>query len=164
MTALRGAELIAASLDQERAARDRGALALGAILCGYAIDSGMFALHHVVCQTLVRVCGSPHAETNAGDPAAGDGVHGARGPRRRSARWPRRSGPTPTRSRRGSSSSAAIPPGSASVGADRAKLDEALDAILARPELGLHARTPPGREELRGADRKRLVTARPRAV
>ena len=25
----------------------------------------MFALHHVVCQTLVRVCGSAHAETNA---------------------------------------------------------------------------------------------------
>ena len=65
MTALRGAELIAASLDQDPAARDRAALALGSILCGYAIDSGMFALHHVICQTLVRVCGSPHAETNA---------------------------------------------------------------------------------------------------
>ena len=25
----------------------------------------MFALHHVICQTLVRVCGTPHAETNA---------------------------------------------------------------------------------------------------
>ena len=67
MTALRGAELIAAALDEEREdARPRMALALGAILCGYAIDSGMFALHHVICQTLVRVCGTPHAETNAG--------------------------------------------------------------------------------------------------
>ena len=65
MTALRGAELIAASLDQAPAERDRAALALGSILCGYAIDSGMFALHHVICQTLVRICGSPHAETNA---------------------------------------------------------------------------------------------------
>ena len=65
MTALRGAELIAASLDQAPAERDRAALALGSILCGYAIDSGMFAIHHVICQTLVRVCGSPHAETNA---------------------------------------------------------------------------------------------------
>ena len=45
--------------------RDRAALPLGSILCGYAIDSGRFGLHHVVCQTLVRVCGSPHAETNA---------------------------------------------------------------------------------------------------
>lgn len=40
-------------------------LALGSILCGYAIDSAGFGLHHVVCQTLVRVCGTPHAETNA---------------------------------------------------------------------------------------------------
>ena len=40
MTALRGAALIAAALDQERAGRDRAGLALGSILCGYAIDSG----------------------------------------------------------------------------------------------------------------------------
>ena len=65
MTALRGAELIAAALDQGPDARDRAALALGSILCGYAIDSAGFGLHHVVCQTLVRVCGTPHAETNA---------------------------------------------------------------------------------------------------
>ena len=65
MAALRGAELIATSLDQGPAERDRAALALGSILSGYAIDSGMFAVHHVICQTLVRICGSPHAETNA---------------------------------------------------------------------------------------------------
>ena len=65
MTALRGAELIAGALDQEREARDRAALALGSILCGYAIDSAGIGLHHLVCQTLVRVCGTPHAETNA---------------------------------------------------------------------------------------------------
>ena len=65
MTALRGAELIATALDEARAERDRAALAQGSILCGYAIDSGLFSIHHVICQTLVRVCGSPHAETNA---------------------------------------------------------------------------------------------------
>jgi alcohol dehydrogenase class IV len=65
MAALRGAELLATTLDQERESRDRGALALGSLLCAYAIDSALFALHHVVCQTLVRVCGTPHAETNA---------------------------------------------------------------------------------------------------
>jgi alcohol dehydrogenase class IV len=65
MTALRGAALIAASLDQPAAERDRSALALGSQLCGSAIDSAGFGLHHVVCQTLVRVCGTPHAETNA---------------------------------------------------------------------------------------------------
>ncbi|MDX6623796.1 MAG: maleylacetate reductase [Solirubrobacterales bacterium] len=64
-TAVRGAGLIGAALDQEPPARDRADLALGSILCGYAIDSAGFGLHHVVCQTLVRVCGTPHAETNA---------------------------------------------------------------------------------------------------
>lgn len=63
--AVRGAGLIAAALDQEPGGRDRADLALGSILCGYAIDSAGFGLHHVVCQTLVRVCGTPHAETNA---------------------------------------------------------------------------------------------------
>ena len=65
MTALRGAGLIGKSLDQDPAARDREALALGSILCGYAIDSALFAIHHVICQTLVRELGIPHAQTNA---------------------------------------------------------------------------------------------------
>jgi alcohol dehydrogenase class IV len=65
MTTLRGAELIAGALDQAREGRDRPGLAWGALLCGYAIDSAGFALHHLICQTLVRVCGTPHAETNA---------------------------------------------------------------------------------------------------
>jgi alcohol dehydrogenase class IV len=54
MVALRGAELLAGP-----------DLALGSLLAGYAIDSAGFALHHVLCQSLVRVCGTPHAETNA---------------------------------------------------------------------------------------------------
>jgi alcohol dehydrogenase class IV len=65
MTALRGAGLIAPALDEERERRDQSALALGSILCGYAIDSAGMGLHHLVCQTLVRLCGTPHAETNA---------------------------------------------------------------------------------------------------
>src|SRR5207342_1583853 len=52
-------------LDEAPAERNRPALAQGSLLSAYAIDSAMFGLHHVVCQTLVRVCGSPHAETNA---------------------------------------------------------------------------------------------------
>lgn len=63
--ALRGAELIAAALDQNRSLRDRADLALGSVLCGYAIDSAGLGLHHVICQTLVRLTGTPHAETNA---------------------------------------------------------------------------------------------------
>jgi alcohol dehydrogenase class IV len=40
-------------------------LALGAVLAGYAADSAGFAVHHAVCQTTVRVLGTPHASTNA---------------------------------------------------------------------------------------------------
>ena len=65
MTALRGAESIARSLDEDRADRSRDALALGSILCGYAIDSAAFSVHHVICQTLARTLGVPHAQTNA---------------------------------------------------------------------------------------------------
>jgi alcohol dehydrogenase class IV len=65
MAALRGAASIAGALDQDRSERDRGTLALGAILCAYAIDSAGFAIQHILCQTVVRVCGVPHAETYA---------------------------------------------------------------------------------------------------
>jgi alcohol dehydrogenase class IV len=65
LSALRGAELIATALDQDAAERDRAALALGSLLSAHALDSAGFALHHVVCQTLVRVLEIPHADTNA---------------------------------------------------------------------------------------------------
>ena len=64
-TALRGAKLIAGALDQPPDERDRGALALGALLCAIAVDQAGFALHHVLGQTTVRVLGIPHAETYA---------------------------------------------------------------------------------------------------
>jgi maleylacetate reductase len=63
--ALRAAELIARSLDADRAGRDRSGLALGALLAGSAVDRAGFALHHVLGQTLVRVLEIPHAETHA---------------------------------------------------------------------------------------------------
>jgi alcohol dehydrogenase class IV len=44
---------------------DRPRLALGALLAGYATGSAGLAVHHIVCQTIVRVCGTPHAQTNA---------------------------------------------------------------------------------------------------
>jgi len=65
MAALRGAALIAQALDESPAKRDRTGLVAGAVLCAWALDSALFALHHVVCQTLVRILGTPHAETNA---------------------------------------------------------------------------------------------------
>jgi alcohol dehydrogenase class IV len=65
MAALRGARLIGDALDATHDERDPAVLALGAVLCGYAIDSALFGLHHVICQSLVRELRIPHAETNA---------------------------------------------------------------------------------------------------
>ncbi len=44
---------------------DRGALALGALLAGYTIDSTGYGLHHVLSQTLVRIGGAGHGAANA---------------------------------------------------------------------------------------------------
>jgi maleylacetate reductase len=63
MAALRAASLLADGISAEPP--DRSALALGAILAGYASGSTGIAVHHAVCQTLVRETGTPHAETNA---------------------------------------------------------------------------------------------------
>jgi alcohol dehydrogenase class IV len=65
VTALRGAELMAKALDESPDERDNTALALGALLCGYAVDNSGLGPHHAICQELVRVMGIPHAETNA---------------------------------------------------------------------------------------------------
>jgi alcohol dehydrogenase class IV len=146
MCALRGAELIASALDQTREERDPAPLALGSLLCGYAIDSATFGLHHVVCQTLVRVCGSPHAETNAAilpralafltpqapqsmaalAAAIGTGVAGLE------ARVLELGGD---------------PAGLGAAGADRERLPEAIEAILQRPELAFTP-SPPTADDL----------------
>jgi len=63
LTALRAIELIAGGLGSEEPGRDD--LAFGALLGGYAAGSAGFAVHHAVCQTIVRTAGTPHAETNA---------------------------------------------------------------------------------------------------
>jgi alcohol dehydrogenase class IV len=64
MAALRAAELIAGGLADPAEPR-RADLALGALLAGWAMGATGIAVHHVVCQTLVRTAGTPHAETNA---------------------------------------------------------------------------------------------------
>ena len=61
--ALRAASLIAEALPAEPPRA--GGLALGAVLGGWAIGSAGLALHHGLCQTIVRTAGTPHAETNA---------------------------------------------------------------------------------------------------
>lgn len=50
---------------EDRARSAAEDLALGAVLAGYACGLTGMAVHHAVCQTIVRTAGSPHAETNA---------------------------------------------------------------------------------------------------
>jgi len=146
MTALRGAELIAASLDEDPAERNRDALALGSLLCGYAIDSGSFALHHVICQTLVRICGGSHAGVNAAILPRAMAFMASRAP----------DGLAPLASALGAQPSdiearilelGGNPPGLGDQGANRSKLSEALDSMLLRPELAFTPE-PPARHEL----------------
>jgi alcohol dehydrogenase class IV len=141
MTALRGAQLIATSLDEDPSERDRSALAQGSLLCGYAIDSGSFALHHVICQTLVRICGSPHAGTNAAilpramafmTPRAPDGL----------APLATALGTEPERIEARILELGGNPQGLGDQGADRSKLPEALESMLLRPELAFTPEPP----------------------
>ncbi len=146
MTALRGAEAIATALDQDPSERNQETLALGSILCGYAIDSGAFSLHHVVCQTLVRICGATHAGVNAAILPRAMSFMADRAP----------DGLEPLASAVGTTPDAiearlldlgGTPPGLGSQGADRSKLPEAIDAMLLRPELAFSPE-PPTRAEL----------------
>lgn len=146
MTALRGAELIAASLDQPQAERNRAALAQGSLLSAYAIDSAAFGIHHVICQTLVRICGSTHAETNA-----------AILPRAMAFMVPRAPDQLTSLAEALGTDPAGIeprildlggnPPGLGELGADKSKLDQALESMLIRPELAFTPE-PPSRAEL----------------
>jgi alcohol dehydrogenase class IV len=63
LAALRAAELFQRELSREDP--DRAEVALAALLGGYAVGSAGLAVHHALCQTVVRTCGVPHAETNA---------------------------------------------------------------------------------------------------
>ncbi len=145
MTALRGARLIAAALD-EGAERNRAALALGSLLCAYAIDSAAFGIHHVICQTLVRVCGSPHAETNAAILPRAMAAMVARAPDHLAALAEAIStDPADVEAR--IFELGGNPAGLGELGADRAKLGAALESMLIRPELAFTPE-PPNREEL----------------
>lgn len=141
MTALRGAELVARALDEGPAGRDRAALALGSILCGYAIDSGAFAIHHVVCQTLVRVCGAPHAGANAAILPRAMSFMASRAPAQIGA-LATALGTSPDAIEPRILDLGGNPPGLAALGADRAKLPEAIEAMLMRPELSFTPEAP----------------------
>lgn len=108
---------------------DRDALALAALLSGYTIDQAGLALHHVLCQTLVRLAGGGHGPTNAAmlphtiealrrrDPRTVDAGEIARD-------LARRAGAERLRD----------------IGIDEGRLEECVEAAARRPQLKL---TPP---------------------
>lgn len=133
---------------------DREALALGALLAGYTIDSTGLGLHHVLAQTLVRVAGAGHAPANAAllphtiaalaqrAPAAiaalDAAVHGEQAAALEAHDTPAVAAGLVAVARRIGARAGA---GSLSaIGIDAAKLGEAADAAAARPQL---ANTPP---------------------
>lgn len=59
---------------------DRDELALGALLCGWAVDHTGLGLHHVMTQSLVRATGIAHATANAALLPATAAAVGRRGP------------------------------------------------------------------------------------
>ena len=63
LAALEGARLLVGGLAGPEP--DRDALALGALLAGYAAGAAVFGLHHVMAQTLVRLAGTGHGPANA---------------------------------------------------------------------------------------------------
>jgi alcohol dehydrogenase class IV len=151
MTALRGAGLIAAALDQALAERHRSRLALGSVLCGYAIDSAGLGLHHVVCQTLVRLCGTPHAATNAAVLPRAAALLAARDPE------PFAELATAIGTGRAGLEARLLvlggdPPGLGALGAERSGVPAAIEAMLARSELAFVPGPP-----LTGDDLARLL-------
>lgn len=145
MTALRGAELIGSALDDERGERDRGDLAVGAILCGYAIDSAGLGLHHLICQTLVRICGTPHAETNAAILPKAVGFLAARAPDAFEGLATSLRTDLPGLPER--IEELGQPQPLSTLGGEESRLDEALEAMLQRPEVQ-RVPGPPSREDL----------------
>lgn len=138
--ALRGAKLIADSLDSPPEQRERGDLALGALLSGQAIDAAGLAIHHVISQTTVRVCGTPHAETNAAILPVVMAAMRERAPEEIAA-LADALGTEPMGVRERIEELGGGRRGLSELGADRACIEPLLDTAMARPDL---AKMTPG--------------------
>jgi alcohol dehydrogenase class IV len=146
--ALRAAGLIAGGFGAGEPARTE--LALGAVMAGYASGVAGFAVHHAVCQTIVRQLGTPHAQTNAVmlphfvrfmEPRAPDAIgHVGRA---------MRAGATPTAATARVSELAALAGVTrlSDLGVERSALDSVVDVALQHPALG-NTPDPPEADEL----------------
>ena len=147
--ALRGAPLIVTALEADRP--DPADLALGALLCGYAVGvAAGLVIHHACCQTIVQVLGTPHAQTNAVMLPRSIAFMADRAPEPlgRLADRARRAGPAAVAGRVARVAAGAGPTTLAELGVRAADLDEVLDAVMDHPGV---ANTPgdPGRDEIR---------------
>lgn len=146
MAGVRGAAAIAAALDQPREERSAAALATGGILCSYAIDSALFGVHHVLCQTIVQRLGLGHAQVNAAVLPATASFLIARAPVEM-AEFVTAVGSDSEDVGNRVRELGGGPAGLGELGADRARLDEVIEAALARPQLA-YSPGPPGRAEI----------------
>lgn len=147
LSALRGAELIASALDGFTGPAARADLALGSLLSAHALDSALFGLHHVICQTLVRVMRVPHAETNAAILPWALGALSPRAPaafERLAAALGTNPEGLPGRVEELGGGTRRL----GELGARTELLDTALDGMLARDQLA-NTPDPPDRAELR---------------
>jgi alcohol dehydrogenase class IV len=116
---------------------DRDALALAALLSGYAIDAAWYGLHHVMSQTLVRLGGVGHGQANSALLP-----HTMRALERRGNRLVAEVGLAERLA--GLAGTTHL----AALGVDDAVLDRCADAAAQRPELA-HTPPPADRDELR---------------
>ncbi len=149
-----GAGLMAAALIAEGVRSeppDRSAIALGGLLAGWAVGSTGFAVHHVVCQTIVRVAGTPHAETNAVMLPHVVGLMRDRAPsafgRLGKALGAKRGDPAEAAGRVAALSERAGPTRLGELGVREELLGRIAAAASARPQLD-HGPQPPSEEEL----------------
>ena len=116
---------------------DRDALALAALLSGYAIDAAWYGLHHVMSQTLVRLGGVGHGQANSALLP-----HTMRALERRGNRLVAEVGLAERLAAQAGTTHLAA------LGVDDAVLDRCADAAAQRPELA-HTPPPADRDELR---------------
>ncbi len=119
---------------------DRDALALGALLAGYVIDSTGLGLHHVLAQTLVRVAGAGHGPANAALLPHTIGALGRRAPEAIAALTAAVTGDAAT-SRGEAASGGEASSGSAAPSARGTRADVPRDDDLAAIALRIRART-----------------------
>jgi len=151
LAALRATELLASGLTgRDEPSRDE--VALGSLLAGYAVGAAGFAVHHAACQTLVRVAGTPHAETNAVMLPHFARAMAPRAPRVMGA-LARALGADSDDPGAAAERIAALAAGAGAttlseLGVEREQLDELVEAALAHPAIG-NTPDPIGAHELR---------------